>query len=237
MASQQTPLPEYDNPPVSEVALSIEFAPLEGWRSPHAGLYWGLIKDEYPHTEAQAPLPSQIEKFGEEFWQQSAIRIELANPDLNRIWFLADPQTRLIQIQRDRFVVNWRKITGNETYPRYEKDIRPRFVREWERFKQFIRDQALGALEIRQCEVTYLNDIPQGEGWRNFSDSLDLLAQCSGRASTQFLPPPETLGIVGSFVMPNERGRLHFTVQHVMRQIDKKEVLQLRLVARGKPEF
>ena len=64
------PLPEFDNPPVSEVVLSIEFAPLENWRGPYAGLYWGTIKEEYPDTEVHPALPSQIEKFGDEAWQQ-----------------------------------------------------------------------------------------------------------------------------------------------------------------------
>jgi hypothetical protein len=36
-ARPATPLPEFEDPPVSEVALSVQFAPLETWRSPHAG--------------------------------------------------------------------------------------------------------------------------------------------------------------------------------------------------------
>jgi hypothetical protein len=37
----RTPRPEYAAAPVSEVALAVHFAPLEKWRSAHAGLYWG----------------------------------------------------------------------------------------------------------------------------------------------------------------------------------------------------
>jgi uncharacterized protein (TIGR04255 family) len=236
MAQQPSPLPEFDNPPVSEVVLSVEFLPIEHWRSPHAGLYWSLISGEYPETEVQPPLPSQIEKFGEANWQRPEVQIQFANPDVNRFWFVAKPGTRLIQIQRDRFIVNWRKVLGNEPYPRYEKEMRPRFEREWRQFKSFISDRKLGAIDVQQCEITYVNDIIKGEGWNNMSQALELFAHWLGRGSDNFLPSPETLSIAGSFLMPEERGRLHFATQHVIRQTDQQQAIQLRLVARGKPQ-
>jgi hypothetical protein len=58
-----TPLPEFEDPPVSEVSLSVVFAALVNWRSAHAGLYWNRINSQYPHTETHPPLPTQIEQF------------------------------------------------------------------------------------------------------------------------------------------------------------------------------
>jgi uncharacterized protein (TIGR04255 family) len=235
MGPQPAPLPEYDNPPVSEVALSIEFTPLMKWRSPHAGLYWGQINREYPQTEAQPPIPSQIEKFGEAFWQKTPLQFQMLTGDMNRYWFVAAPGTHLIQLQRDRFIVNWRKVRGDEKYPRYEREVRPRLVREWARFKQFIHDQDLGDIEVQQCEITYINDIVQGEGWNAVSDVLALFSQWGGTGSSGFLPPLETMMMSGTFAMPDERGRLHYVAQHVVRQLDNREAVQLRLIARGKP--
>jgi uncharacterized protein (TIGR04255 family) len=236
MRKQPASLPEFEYPPVSEVALSVEFQPLENWRSPHAGLYWARISSDYPHTDVQAALPSQIEEFGEKFWQRPGVRFEIVNPDVSRFWFLAEPPTRLIQVQRDRFILNWRKVHGDEVYPRYAKEIRPRFEIEWARFKQFVADQKLGELDVKQCEITYVNDIIKGDGWQAFGDSLTLFSPWYGTGSTGFLSSPETLSIAGSFLMPEGRGRLHFATQHVMRQIDQREAVQLRLVARGKPD-
>jgi uncharacterized protein (TIGR04255 family) len=163
-------------------------------------------------------------------------QFELANPDINRFWFVADPATHLIQIQRDRFIINWRKVQGDEAYPRYDKEMRPRFEREWRHFKEFINEQKLGAIDVLQCEITYVNDIIKGEGWDGMPQALELFAHWLGTGSDGFLPPPETLNIAGSFLMPGERGRFHFATQHVMRQIDQREAIQLRLVARGKPQ-
>lgn len=227
-------LPEFEAPPVSEVAISVEFDPLQNWHAPHAGLFWGGIKAEYPHTETQPPLPSQVEKFGDEFPQTPEIRVELVDPDTMRFWFVSDPKTRLIQVQRDHFVINWRKVRGDEKYPRYA-EIRPRFEREWEHFREFVAEQDIGAINVQQCEITYVNDILRGEGWEAVSDSLTLFCPWWGNGSDGFLPRPEEIGIAGSFRMPDERGRLHFAVQHARRQIDKREVVQLRLTARGKP--
>ena len=184
-------LPEFDDPPVSEVAISVEFAPLEGWRGPHAGLYWGRINADYPATDTLPPLPSQIEKFGSEFWEHPNVRIEMVNPEMARFWFIADPPTNLIQVQRDQFIINWRKIKGDEIYPRFSDELRPQFVREWRRFSDFVTQSKLGAIEVRQCEVTYVNELQQGKSWNTFDDALNLFAPWWKDGTDGFLSRPE----------------------------------------------
>ena len=61
-------------------------------------------------------------------------------PPLPRCWFLNDTETRLIQLQADRFIHNWRKVTGKEEYPRYEA-IRDEFIDRWDEFCMFLGDQ------------------------------------------------------------------------------------------------
>jgi len=235
MNTRPVALPEFDAPPVSEVALAVEFSPLENWRSTHAGLYWSLISNTYPQSETQPPPPSQIEKYGEDFWVQPAVRVEFVNPDVSRFWFIADPPTKLIQIQRDRFVINWRQVKGDETYPRYSKEMRPRFEREWNEFKTFVSERKIGTVAVQQCEVTYRNELLQGKGWNAFSESLALFAPWWKDGTDGFLPRPESLSVAGSFRMPGEHGRLHFSAQHVRRPADQREAVQFQLVARGKP--
>lgn len=235
MAQGSAPLPEYATPPVSEVALSVAFAPLENWRAAHAGLFWGLIRSEYPLSEAQPPIPSQIERFGDDFFQTPTMTVDFADLDTARFWFLSEEGTNLVQIQRDRFVVNWRKVTGDEIYPRYALAMRPRFIREWGRFENFIREQKIGTLTIQQCELTYVNDIPRGEGWETFPESLRLFSPWWGKVSEGFLGEPEMVSVTGSFLLPAGQGRLHFATQNLRRAKDQREVVQLRLTARGKP--
>ena len=236
MAQGASPLPEFANPPISEVALSVEFTAIDEWRPAHAGLYWAQIKSEYPLTEAQPPLASQIERFGERLPQVPAVIFDMADPNAIRSWFLSDDRTKLIQVQRDRFVVNWRKMTGTEVYPRYEREMPPRFEREWRRFEKFLQEESLGSLRARQCEITYVNDIPRGEGWNTPAESLSLFSPWWGDVSVGFLKTPELVNVAGSFRMPGEAGRLHFATQNVIRNRDQLEAVQLRLTARGLPD-
>jgi uncharacterized protein (TIGR04255 family) len=229
------PLPEFEAPPVTEVAISIQFSPLANWRGGYAGLFWSQIKDDYPHTQTQPPLPPQNEDF-EALSFRNEVNIQFMEPDLQRIWFLSEDGTKLIQVQKDRFVINWRIVVGDEKYPHYEPELRVRFIKEWGRFRKFVRDQSLGQIEAIQAEVTYVNDFVQGEDWNLFPESACLLSNWASKGSTNFLPALETLNLNGSFRMPSGKGRLHFAAQHVLRQRDSKQVVQLRLVARGIPE-
>jgi uncharacterized protein (TIGR04255 family) len=235
MSARPTPLPEFEDPPISEVALSILFSPLVNWRSAHAGLYWSRINGQYPRTETHPPLPMQIEQFDPDFIQRPMIQFEVVNPDISRFWFVADPPTKLIQVQRDRFVINWRKVKGDEIYPRYMAEMRPRFDREWKDFVAFVSQQHIGTIEVRQCEITYINDLLQGQGWQTFPESMSLFAPWWKNGTDGFLPRPETLGLSGSFRILEDRGRLHFNAMHVRRQFDNRESIRLELVARGKP--
>ncbi|OYZ99648.1 MAG: hypothetical protein B7X99_07155 [Rhizobiales bacterium 17-65-6] len=228
--------PEYGRPPVSEVALSIEFSPLERWTASQALLYGKLLQEDYPQMEIRPALPSQIEKFGDANWQAPQVRLEVMNPEANRFWFLAEPSNWLIQLQQDRFIVNWRKVSGEEVYPRYLSSIRPRFEKELQRFLAFLEQQGLGSVNVRQCEVTYVNDMYRGREWETLSEGIAFLSFLSGFGKGKFLPPPEALSVAGSYLLPEEKGRLHFSVNHVLREPGNKEALQLRLTARGKPE-
>jgi uncharacterized protein (TIGR04255 family) len=235
MSARPTQLPEFEDPPISEVAISVLFSPLVNWRSAHAGLYWSRINDRYPRTETHPPLPTQIEQFDTEAVQRPTIQFEVVNPDISRFWFVADPATKLIQVQRDRFVINWRKIKGDETYPRYLAEMRPRFDKEWKDFAAFVSQQNIGNVDVQQCELTYINDLLKGEGWSTFPEALSLFAPWWHDGSDGFLPKPETLALTGSFRIPGDLGRLHFNAMHVRRQIDNRESIRLELVARGKP--
>jgi len=233
--SSAHPLPEFENPPITEVALSVQFEPLGWWRIAHAGLFWAQIKSGYPLTEAQISLPPQIEQFGEDrFPQAPTITFSQVDSDSARVWFLSKDNTRLIQVQRDRFIINWRKFVGDEVYPRYPV-LRQRFEQEFTIFRDFAHTQEPDPLNIQQCEITYVNDMPRGEVWETFSEATELFSAWWGVCTDGFLPAPETVNVSGSFVLPNEQGRLHFATQNLRRARDQRDLVQLRLTARGKP--
>lgn len=136
-------LPEFERPPVSEVAISVEFSGIDSWRAGHAGLYWRRIKSEYPASETQPPLPSQIERFDQRSPQGPVISMGIVDPNSARFWFLSGDGTKLVQVQRDRFIINWRKVTGTEVYPRYKiRDAPPPRAR-METVRRFYRRRTI----------------------------------------------------------------------------------------------
>ena len=220
---------------MTEVAISVEFVPLPKWKSSHAGLYWSQINKTYPQTQVHPPLVSVPEKIGDDIWRRPQVHVSVFDPESSRFWFISASGDSLIQVQRDRFIVNWRRMRDDDTYPTYHKVLRQRFLEEWKRFKKFIFDNELGEFDVRRAELTYVNDIPRGNGWATIEELLQLFSSLWKQPQSGFLPSPETLTATGSFLMPEQKGRLHFATQLVRRQSDEKEAYQLQLIARGDP--
>jgi uncharacterized protein (TIGR04255 family) len=147
-------LPSFRKPPVVEVAMSIGFMPI-------AGLQFAALADlrsrwmrDYPGTEEQpflesAPAPQQT------------IKIEFGfGPPPRRLWLLSSGGDRVIQIQRDRLIANWRAVpVSEEAYPRYGA-LRDEFLRRWSDFEKFIAEQNIAhSIDPQYAEVTYVNAI------------------------------------------------------------------------------
>src|ERR1017187_6842610 len=49
-------LPDYDRPPLDELAVGVHFETLSGWQSRHVGQFWGEVSTEFPNTEDQPPI-------------------------------------------------------------------------------------------------------------------------------------------------------------------------------------
>lgn len=228
--------PDFERPPVTEVAFSIEFSALEKWNSSHGALYWSTVQSDYPLLEAHPPLFPTVESFDNDSSKFQAVpQFQYMKSDSARTWLVGNPDTWLVQVQRDRFVLNWRKREGGGVYPRYEAVMRPRLQKEWARFKSFVAAHSLGEISAKLCEVTYVNDIRRGDGWEQVSDAVSLLSAFAEKSENAYLPELETLNVSGSYRFTNPPGRLHFSTQHLLRQSDGCEVMQLQLISRGVP--
>ena len=231
--TEQRPLPEFDAPPVDEVVLGVDFSPLD-FKVPYFGLFWSGIRGEYPRCDVQPLVISQIETFPQPHRGQPTIPAFFGDSSAVRCWFLNEPETELIQLQPDRFMRNWRRVKGAESYPRYAY-LRPRFETDWGRFLKFMEENRLKLPEVVQCEVTYVNNIEKGEGWETFADLARVTPLWSGSVSENFLPSPESASVAVAYTMERELGRLRVNLSHAFRLRDGKEILQFQLVARGKP--
>ncbi|ULA59829.1 MAG: hypothetical protein LZF60_160159 [Nitrospira sp.] len=234
VGAQAHSIRDYSKPPVIETVISVQFLPVKGLSNLLFGLYWRKIRSEFPHSELRPPLGQVTEEFGSRSRRLVNFGIEVTQePDL-RCWFLDSGRNQIIQVQRDRFIYNWQKVSGNEIYPRYET-IREKFLAEWGRFIEFLGEEKLSVPVVNQCEVTYVNHIEYDQGWKTFGELDKVISPWSGKYSGNFLPAPEKVGLSSSYILPDNQGRLHVSMQPVIRTRDAREVLQLSLTARGAP--
>jgi uncharacterized protein (TIGR04255 family) len=151
-----------------------------------------------------------------------------------RCWFLHESQTKLLQIQNDRFIYNWQRPATYEIYPHYES-IRPEFEAEWVRFCNFLKINEIGTPEIKQCEITYVNHFEKGREWATLSE-LPNVINCWTGIKSNFLEEPDLLTIQTSYSMLDGQGKLIIQLQPVVSSEDSKEIIQVRITAQAKPE-
>ena len=233
-------LPDFADPPVVEVALSVQFEPLTALRTPVMGLLWSEFRDRFPTLEEHTPLDPVIETFGVKAPRKASVRVEMMQkPPMPRCWFLSEAGTELIQVQQDRLIHNWRKVGQGEDYPRYEH-VRDRFKGELGVFESFVDRQKLGELVPTQCEVTYVNHIVAGRVWERHGELGEVLTLFVPKYSEAFLPDPEDVRMAVRYVIPGgdgqPLGRLHVTMDPVYRREDDQPMFALNLTARGRPE-
>jgi uncharacterized protein (TIGR04255 family) len=228
IAATKRALPDFENPPAVETLMGVHFAPVEKWQSPHFGLFWARIKENYPRVEMQAPViqPSAVEGV--------LSRIQSPTEFPLRCWFFNQDETRLIQVQSNMFLHNWRRTARAERYLHYD-DLRPHFEREWRAFRDFLEQEGLGAVKASACEVTYVNHIDRGSGWETFADLSSVFPNWSSATSHNVLPSPELVAINASYPLKDVEGHLQISAQPVVRQQDAKETIQLTVTARCKP--
>lgn len=224
-------LPEYDNPPVTEVVCGVTFDRLEGLFAAHIGILWGLFQPDFPMVNEVAPLASVVEIFDEQLLD---VQMGITDvPPLPREMFISRDENNIIQVQRDRFIFNWRKLRQEDSYPRYVNVVQS-FHNRFEVFRNFI-ETANMVIMPRQYELSYINQIPQGDLWEKVSDLGTIFPNIhlafDGRL---VLTEPETAYWRTSFVLPNKLGRLYATVRtDAVRNDDKKPIIVFDLTVRG----
>src|SRR5262245_50725017 len=116
MGTQSPELPHFSKPPLIDVICGVQFAPLDPLMVPHFGLLWAeKYRPDYPITREADPLAPVIERFGEPVQEPT----QLMDLPLPRVWFLQEKENALVQVQRDRFLYNWKKMGEGDQYPRY----------------------------------------------------------------------------------------------------------------------
>jgi uncharacterized protein (TIGR04255 family) len=151
---------KFTNPPVNELVIALFHIPIGDLKAQHIGIYWDCIRKKYPLCDQQ-PVVSLPDA------QPGTMLMEAPGDvfPLPRFWFHNTTLPTLIQIQRNAFMLNWRRspALANNEYPHYEA-VAKDFWKEFEDYKTFVQDFVGGKLDpIQRCELTYVNLITPNE--------------------------------------------------------------------------
>lgn len=207
--------------------MAAQFAPLPAGAYLLAGLADALQSVEPGHHNvieriAQPPLPPRGALRG--------IKLEILDaPAPPLFWLLDESGHHLIQIQRDRLVVNWRKLSPDESYPSFDS-ILPRWQAAWSAFERAVAMLGLDPLAPNACELTYFNAIEPAP-----TEIGELVSAWSAVHSDAFLPSPTEMRMAVGYPLPDDGGLLTMELSPAIRQDTGAGAVVFRVSARGWP--
>lgn len=153
--------PKFRQPPLEEVVCGFYFPALPDLTAVTIGAYWLERRDQFPKQTVQPAIDTSP--------------FVLAGPGVPhnvRCWLTSAEEDYLLQIQSDRFYLNWRKKSSE--YPRFNA-IWGRFESELERFGAYC-ERALGARpQPERFELAKIDVLHRGVHWSDFEDLATLL--------------------------------------------------------------
>lgn len=158
--------PKLAAPPIVEAVCGLIFAPIPDLDPIVLGKFWHDLRADYPQHLVQPPVIDQV-----------GLMLSPGAGPL-RSWFISSNDEYLIQLQHDRFYMNWRKREAG--YPRFndyddQKGVMSRALGEFERFAQFC-EEALGVRPVlTRAEVAKVDLLLRGTHWQDAADLAKLM--------------------------------------------------------------
>ena len=233
----EAPLPDYDNPPVIETVLGVQFERLPGLTNGHLGAFWKTLSaSEWPTVSDAPSLEPQFERFEQSARWVRGLHIQLTQDPTSRLQVKNKAGDRMIQVQNGRLHFNWLGAVGG-AYPRYEH-VREGFDAALRSFLEFLTQEKVGEFRPNQWEVTYVNHIPKGSIW-NTPNDWGFFRPLNSVPTIADVAAAESFGGEWHFVIPKQRGRLHVQWQHVLNsgpEQEQQDGIRLTFTARGPAE-
>ncbi len=153
--------PKLEAPPIIEVACGVFFPGAAAPDPISVGGWWRQIKKGYPKHEIQPAVNDS-----------PGFIIGIGSSPL-RSWLISDDDEWIIQVQPDRFYVNWRKRRGS--YPRFSGPggVCERALFELNRFTTYCREELTIELSPSTIELAKVDAIVESRHWKE-GNSEDL---------------------------------------------------------------
>jgi len=217
------PTAKYNEPPLNEVLMGVSFVPIKGLHTQHIGRFWDKIADKYPKSEQAINYGEPIPSGEGEIYPAP------------RFWFITDTLDKLVQIQSNLFLCNWRKVAGEGTYPEYA-EMKKVFKETFDLFLEFLKDLGFDEPIPKEFQFSYINHFIEGKEWKKESDLSKIIPS---------LAFPASLGDKGVinydlnyvYSLPNEnKGKYRMKISTAKIVSTDKKVIIFENSARGLDE-
>ena len=220
-----TKVVDYERPPVVEVVCGVNFRTEVPFRIAYIGLFWEQVKESFPDLAEADPIV------------RPNVEGSIDRPEalmIPRSWFVSADGLSLIQLQRDRFLFNWKREDESTIYPSYTEVMRL-FEEQYGKFLSFLGTLKLGDFELLEYELTYINHISEENGLGEVDRDQVLTDHRHEFEADRFLTPPNAYQWQSRYPLPDDFGHLYVTTQTAARSTDNKPLIRLDLSARGLP--
>lgn len=223
----------FEAPPVNEVALAVQLnRPVVDLEV--LGGFAGEVKGSFPHQETQ-PAPPRMDEPD----RLTMPQVQLAFGAQNRTWFVSEDGHQLIQLQSDRLVVNWRRLAGDQPYPRYVA-LRQLLKDQLESLADLLDSTGKGSVAADFCEATYINEVVvPGTGSGDRHPPLDSVIAGIQPGNGAFLREPKDAQLqVRWRIPPNQLpggcaiGRLYTAISPAFRPDTQLPLYAMNMTAR-----
>jgi len=177
---------------------------------------YNAVKETYPEITENPILPSIIEKL------DGPSENYLMHGFHSRKWFINVSGHKLIQIQSDKLLFNWRKTSKEEEYPHFEA-VLTEYLDIFKKFNAICNFKD----KVNQLEITYVDHILL----EDFG-----LSDCDINKIFKYWNLPKALRNIDnnlSFPYEEINGILNIKLQSAIRNKDQKKLITSNTTARG----
>jgi uncharacterized protein (TIGR04255 family) len=235
--NDDAPLPRFRKPPVSEVAVGVQFPAV--LNPVHLGLYYQRIKARFPKVRIQPTVAPSFETF---VVPQTIFGSPIQTLDLQpRMWFMSDDENSLIQLQGDRLLFNWRGGVQGSSYPHFEA-VYAEFTNALDELETLVAAEGITAIAaaVNQCEVLYVNPLLTANTGVPLSAPEKIFRVWSDKLGLEWQEPLEDMSFTVRYRLNGEDGnpfgRLTATLLSSGSAPNESHGFQLELTARGMPQ-
>lgn len=208
-------IPHLADPPIEEVVCGVVFPAIEALDALEQGVYWSSVADRFPDKQVQPVLLDG----GQGMFVQGVVPI--------RSWLISRGGDLLVQVQQDRFYMNWRRRDG--AYPRFRdhgeaQGLCSLALAEFERFKGFLEERFGSSPEPVRIELQKQDLLLRSRHWNDLRDLSTIMPVVSTFADVQ---TTDRAGFNLRMVEPDSLGTT--TLQIATRMDDQHRADAVRL--------